>query len=312
MKSMKVALMKSMKLTLMITIGSLYNTAVNAETYDVTMEPSAVHNMSAFRLWMPEDINRFRGILMLNPGSNSDGRAAVDDDYWQNFATKHDFALMATFLQDNIHPNMMIEDYIQVSKGSGDAILGAIDHFANESGHEELSYAPFLLWGMSAGGELNHEIASWIPERVIAYVVNKGGYYYSSVPPEATRQTPGLYAIGLDDLPSRNTMIKGMYLTNRRAGALWTLAEEKGVAHEVADSRNLATAYYEAIMKMRMVDGALGYKALKSVTEEMGVVGNIYNHTVGVEEGVRKENTTWLPSEDFAKQWLTHVTKDKK
>ena len=302
--------MKSMKVILMIIIGALCNTAAHAETYDVTMEPSAVHNMSAFRLWTPEGVDRFRGILMLNPGSNGDGRPAVDDEYWQNFATKHNFALMATFLQDNLHPNMMIEDYIQVSKGSGEAILGAIDHFASESGHEELSYAPFLLWGMSAGGELNHEIASWIPERVIAYVVNKGGYYYSSVPPEATRQTPGLYSIGLDDLPSRNTMIKGLYLTNRRAGALWTLAEEKGVAHEVADSRNLATSYYEAIMKMRMVDGALGYKALKPVTEDMGVVGNIYSHTLDVEEGVRKEDTTWLPSEDFAKQWLIHVTKD--
>ena len=246
---------------------------------------------------------------MLNPGSNSDGRLAVDDEYWQNFARKHNFTLMATFLQDNPHPNMMIEDYIQVSKGSGEAILGAIDHFAFESGHEELSYAPFLLWGMSAGGELNHEIAAWIPERVIAYVVNKGGYYYSSVPPEATRQTPGLYAIGLDDLPSRNTMIKGMYLTNRRAGALWTLAEENGVAHEVAGSRDLATAYYEAIIKLRMVEGALGYKALKPVTEDMGVTGNIYNHSVGNEEGARKEDTTWLPSKDFAKKWLRHVTK---
>jgi hypothetical protein len=304
--------MKSMKVILIIIIGTLCNTAANAETYDVTMEPSAVHNMSAFRLWTPEGVSRFRGILMINPGSNGDGRPAVDDKYWQNFAAKHDFALMATFLQDKPHPNMMIEDYIQVSKGSGEAILGAIDHFASESGHEELSYAPFLLWGMSAGGELNHEIAAWIPERVIAYVVNKGGYYYSSVPPEATRQTPGLYSIGLDDLPSRNTMIKGMYLTNRRAGALWTLAEEKGVAHEVADSRNLATSYYEAIMKMRMVHGALGYKALRPVTEDMGVVGNIYSHTIGVEEGVRKEDTTWLPSEDFAKQWLIHVTKNYK
>jgi len=302
--------MKSMKVVFLILIGTLCNPAVLAETYDVTMEPSAAHNMAAFRMWTPEGVSRFRGILMLNPGSNGDGRPAVDDEYWQDFATKHDFALLATFLQDNPHPNMMIEDYIQVSKGSGDAILGAIDHFANESDHEELSYAPFLLWGMSAGGELNHEIASWIPERVIAYVVNKGGYYYSSVPPEATRQTPGLYSIGLDDLPSRNTMIKGMYLTNRRAGALWTLAEEKGVAHEVAGSRDLAAAYFEAIMTMRMVDGALGYKSLKPVTEDMGIIANIYDHTVGAEEGVRKEDTTWLPNEDFAKQWLTHVTKD--
>lgn len=302
--------MKSTALILTAILGMLCTAAANAETHDVTMEPSAVHSMSAFRLWIPEGIDKFRGILMLNPGSNSDGRAAVYDEYWRNFAIKHDFALLATFLQDKPHPNMMIEDYIQVSKGSGDAILGAIDHFAKETGHEELSYAPFLLWGMSAGGELNHEIAAWIPERVIAYVVNKGGYYYSSVPPEATRQTPGLYSIGLDDLPSRNTMIKGMYLTNRRAGALWTLAEEKGVAHEVADSRNLATSYYEAIMEMRMVVGALGYKALKPITEDMGVIGNIYTHSLEVGKEVRKEDTTWLPSEEFANQWLIHVSKD--
>ncbi|MDG1438206.1 MAG: hypothetical protein P8P98_04460 [Emcibacteraceae bacterium] len=302
--------MKSLKIILMAVISALAISNANAETYDVTMKPSAVHNMSAFRMWTPTGVDKFRGILMLNPGSNGDGRPQVDDEYWQTFAKKHNFAIMATFLTDSPHPNMMIEDYIKVSEGSGAAIIGAIDHFANVTGHEELSYAPFLLWGMSAGGEINHEIAAWIPERVIAFVVNKGGYYYSAVPPEATRQTPGLYSIGLDDLPSRNTMIKGMYLTNRRAGALWTLAEEKGVAHEVADSRNLATAYYETIMKMRMVDGALGYKALKAVTEDMGTVGNIYNHTIGAEEGVRNEDTTWLPSEDFAKKWLVHVTKE--
>ena len=301
--------MKSFKIILMVFIVSITPFGLRAETFDVTMKSSPVHNISAFRMWTPEGVDKFRGILMLNPGSNGDGRPQVDDEYWQKFARTYDFALMATFLTDNKHPNMMIEDYIQVSKGSGDAILGAIDHFATASGHEELSYAPFLLWGMSAGGELNHEIAAWIPERVIAFVVNKGGYYYSAVPIEATRQTPGLYSIGLDDLPSRNTMIKGMYLTNRRAGALWTLAEEKGVAHEVASSRDLAVSYFETIMMMRMVDGALGYKSLKPVSEDMGTVGNIYTHSLGAEEGLRKEDTTWLPSQKFAKKWLEHVTK---
>ena len=178
--------MNFLKLFLIITIASFVQTA-HAETYDVTIKPGSVYNMAAFRIWLNPEVEKIRGIVMLNPGSNGDGRAQIDDQYWQNFANKHDFALMGTYLTDNMHPNMMIEDYIQVAKGSGKAIIDAIDHFAQTSGHEELSYAPFLLWGMSAGGEINHEIASWIPERVIAYVVNKGGYYYSSVPPEATR-----------------------------------------------------------------------------------------------------------------------------
>ncbi len=301
--------MKFKRIFLFVVASLLLTTNAYSQSYDATIEPGDVYKMAAFKVWMNPEHERIKGILMLNPGSNGDGRGQVDDPYWQEFANKHHFALMGTYFTDHLHPNMMIEEYIQVSKGSGKAFIDAIDMIAKESGHEELSYAPFLLWGMSAGGEINHEIASWIPERVIAYVVNKGGYYYSSVPSEATRQTPGLYVIGLEDLPSRNSMIRGMYLTNRRAGALWTLVEEQGVAHEVAGSRDLAVSYYEAVMKLRMTEGALGYKALKPVTEDMGTVGNIYEHTLGRVEGIRKEDTTWLPTEDFANDWLELVSK---
>jgi pimeloyl-ACP methyl ester carboxylesterase len=302
--------MQFLKLFLVVAITSFFQTA-HADTLDVSIKPGAVYNMAAFRIWLSPDVRTFRGILMLNPGSNSDGREQVDEQYWRDFANKHDFALMGTYLTDHMHPNMMIEDYIQVGKGSGKAILDAIDNFARSSGHEELSYAPFLLWGESAGGQLNHEIASWLPERVIAYVVNKGGYYYSAVPQEATRQTPGLFFIGLDDLPSRNSMIKGMYLTNRRAGALWSLAEEKGVAHEFAGSRDLAVAYYEAVMAMRLPKSAWGYKSLMPVTEALGTTGNIYSHALGRQEGDRLEDTTWLPSEKFAEAWQRLVNKAK-
>ena len=297
------------RILLITLISSLYSVMSIAETYDVSIEPGNVYSKAKFCMWTPEGVDKFRGILMLNPGSNGDGRPQVEDEYWQAFAQEHNFGLFGTFFQDHMHVNMMIEHYIKVDEGSGKAILDAIDQVAMESGHQELSYAPFLLWGMSAGGEINHEIASWIPERVIAYVVNKGGYYYSAVPPEETRKTPGLYVIGLDDYPSRNLMIKGMYLTNRRAGALWTLVEEQGVAHEVAGSRELAVAYYEAVMNLRMVDDAMGYKALKSVTEEIGTVSNIYKHTIGAEDGLRKEDTTWLPDGDFAKKWQALMTK---
>lgn len=304
--------MKFFKVFLVLAVCTFFITPAYADTYEVTMEPGAVHNMAAFKMWTPPGVDKYRGILMLNPGSNGDGRNQVDDEKWQEFAIKHDFALMGTYLTDHIHPNMMIEDYIQVDKGSGDAILGAIDHFARESGHEELSYAPFLLWGMSAGGELNYELAAWIPERIIAFVVNQGGYYYSSAPQEATRQTPGLFFVGLIDLPSRSTMIKGMFLTNRRAGALWTLAEEKDVAHEIVGSRALAVTYYEEIMKARMSRNAIGYKALKPVNEDMGSLGNVYSHELGpLKEGELKEGTSWLISEKFAKAWQVFVTKER-
>lgn len=304
--------MKYFNLFILITISTIFTSTANAKIYDVTMKAGTIHNMAAFRMWTPTGVDKFRGILILSPGSNSDGRDLVDTKQWQDFAIKHDFALLATYITDHEHPNMMIEDYIRVSQGSGKAIIDAIDDFAVQSGHQELSYAPFLLWGHSAGGELNYELAAWIPERIIAFVVNQGGYYYSSVPSEATRQTPGLFFIGLNDLPSRSTMIKGMYLTNRRAGALWTLAEEKDVAHEVVGSRDLAVKFYEQIMKARLSDDAMGYKSLKPVSEDMGILGNIYNHSIGVQgNDVNKEATTWLVSEKFAKAWQVFVSKER-
>ncbi|HRW29746.1 MAG TPA: hypothetical protein P5227_07105, partial [Emcibacteraceae bacterium] len=124
--------MKILKIFLLLSIGSIFSYA-HAETYDLTVEPGNVYNMAAFRMWTP-DAKKFRGILMLNPGSNGDGRPQVEDQYWQDFAKKHNFALLATYLTDHKHPNMMIEDYIQVGKGSGRAILDAIDYFAKESG----------------------------------------------------------------------------------------------------------------------------------------------------------------------------------
>lgn len=306
--------MKTIRAFILIAVATLFvGNAASAYTFETTLEPGVVYNMAAFKLWHDADVERVRGILMLNPGSNGDGRGMVDDSYWQDFASKHHLALMGTYFTDHRHVNMMIEDYIKVGEGSGQALIDAIDQFAAASGHQELSYAPFLLWGHSAGGELNHEIAAWMPERVIAYVVNQGGYYYSSVPPEATRKTPGLYFVGLSDLVSRNTIIKGIFTTNRRAGALWAYVEEEGVGHQVVGSRDLALVFYEEVMKKRLPDDAMGYKALLPVTEEMGIRGNIITHELVDKDDseVKLEETSWLISDRLADAWQALVSKER-
>ncbi|TFH66283.1 MAG: hypothetical protein E4G90_04365 [Gemmatimonadales bacterium] len=45
---------------------------------------------------------------------------------------------------------------------------------------------------------------------------------------------PGFFFIGGADLEFRNDIIAGIFAINRRAGALWALAVEPGVGHEVA------------------------------------------------------------------------------
>src|SRR5438045_9324882 len=92
--------------------------------------------------------------------------------------------------------DLFIEHYVNVSQGSGQALVDALAGFAGRAHHTELASAPLLLWGMSAGGEFNYEFVAWKPERVAAFVVNKGGIYYSALLSRAAREVPGLLFVG--------------------------------------------------------------------------------------------------------------------
>ena len=46
--------------------------------YDMSLERGVIHDMFAYRMWRNPSTNSIHGILMLNPGSNGDGRVAVD------------------------------------------------------------------------------------------------------------------------------------------------------------------------------------------------------------------------------------------
>src|SRR5262249_48284577 len=159
----------------------------------------------------------------LVPGSNGDGRPMAAEPFWQDFATRHHLAIVACRFTDKPHDQSFIEEYVNVSRGSGQALLDALTAFARASGRGELAEAPLLLWGMSAGGQFDYEFVAWKPERVVAFVVNKGGIYYTALASKAAREVPGLLFIGEKDLDSRVTMISGLAALNRRGGAQWAL-----------------------------------------------------------------------------------------
>src|SRR5262249_5852666 len=145
-------------------------TAQSPATLDDAAPPGANYDKAEFRLWYPADAKRLSAVLVLTPGSNGDGRGAVDDPVWRAFATQTHLAIVATRFNDKAHDQEFREEYVNVSKGSGQALLDALGRFATRSAHPELANAPLLLWGMSAGGQFNYEFVAWKPERVIAFV----------------------------------------------------------------------------------------------------------------------------------------------
>src|SRR5205814_6174977 len=154
-------------------------------------------------------------------GSNGDGRPMADEPFWQEFAARQHLAIVACRFTDKPHEQGFIEEYVNVSRGSGQALVDALTAFADRARHPEIASAPILLWGMSAGGQFNYEFVAWKPERVAAFVVNKGGIYYSALLPKAARDVPGILFIGGKDLEFRTDTIVGLFAVNRRAGALW-------------------------------------------------------------------------------------------
>ena len=276
-------------------------------TFDDTIPSGYNFAKAEFRLWVPEGVKSLRGIVLLMPGSNGDGRAMSQDTVWQRFAVKHEFALVAGRLTDKPHEQNFIEDYIRVSDGSGQAVLTAINDFASSSRHPELATAPLLLWGMSAGGQFNYEFVAWKPERVIAFVVNKGGIYYSALLPRSARETPGVLFVGGKDLEFRTNTIVGLFAVNRRAGALWALSEEPGVGHVVGRSRELALLFYEDVMKERLsaIPGPL-----KPMPARPSFVGDFKSRAFQptADGNAPGYPTAWLPSERVARAWQSILT----
>ncbi len=273
---------------------------------DETAAPGKNYAKAEFRLWYSDDAAALQAVLVLVPGSNGDGRSSVDDPVWQAFATAHKLALVGCHFTDKQHDQGFIEEYANVSQGSGQALLDTMTAFAARAKHPELAVAPFLLWGMSAGGQFNYEFVAWKPERVVAFVVNKGGIYYTALTSKAARDVPGMLFIGGKDLDSRIQTITGLFAVNRRGGALWALAEEPGAAHIVGQSRDVALVFYEDVLALRLGDAP----GLKPLSEKTGFIGDPKSKTFrAVSEGALPVYpTAWLPTMRVAHAWQAMMT----
>lgn len=268
---------------------------------DIAIPSGANYDKAEFRAWLPPDVRTIKAVVVLVPGSNGDGRAQVDDEFWRAFAAKHQAALIGCRFTDKPHEQGFIEHYVNVSQGSGQALLDALGQFGARLNHPEMSTAPLLMWGMSAGGEFNYEFVAWKPERVAAFLVNKGGIYYTSLTPtKASRDVPGLLFVGEKDLDSRTFTVRGLFAVNRRAGALWGLVEEPGLAHVVGSSKELGAMLFEDVLTAPK----------GSINEKSGFVGDIraFTYQPAATASTASTLTSWFPSERLARAWKSVST----
>lgn len=276
-------------------------------TLDEIVAPGANYDKAEFRLWYPDNAKFFRAILVLVPGANADGRPDVEDRSWQAFASRNDLVIIGCRFTDKPHEEPLIENYANAAQGSGQALLDAIVTFSKRSNHGELADAPLLLWGMSAGGQFNYEFTAWKPDRVVAFVVNKGGVYFSALLSTAARRVPGFLFVGEDDLEERKRVIEGLFWLNCRMGALWAFAEEPNTGHAVGRSQEMATVFFDDVLPLRLDTPTLAGAArpLSALDERSGFLGDFAQRRFrpASASSTSSNLTAWLPTQRVARAW---------
>lgn len=270
---------------------------------------------ACFRLWCPDKYKNIKGIIVLVPGSNGDGRSLVEEIFWQQLAQKHQFGLLGCYFTDKPHDDMNVEAYANAKQGSGQALEDAVKKLAIQSGITLLPTVPLVLWGHSAGGQFNYEFVCWRPQRVLAFVVNKGGFYYTALAPKAAREVPGIIFIGENDFEPRNDILKGIFSINRRAGAFWTLAIEPNAGHEIGQTQNLAGIFFDQIIPIRTQTNTHKLKKssmLLPLSMDSCYAGSLKSQSFSTMTiGQRAEySVCFLPDLRFAMAWESFIKKN--
>ena len=198
-----------------------------------------------FEFWRPDgaDVKDLKGILVLVPPSNSDGRCMLQYVAWQEFSKKHNLGMIGCYFRDG--EINIAEQYADAKVESGAALIRAIETW-NVS-LPGLTNLKLYLWGFSAGGQFAYEFNAYRPDKVGGFVANKGGIYYTALCSKEARENPGLFIYGKEDVPYRVSSIRGVYSVNKYVGADWIIVGDP-TGHTEGNSARWGRQFFSKIL----------------------------------------------------------------
>ena len=175
------------------------------------------------------------------PARTATAGAQVDDPAWQDFATRHKLALVGCRFTDKPHEQSFIEEYVDVSQGERTGVprrarrvRRALDstragrRAAVAVGHVGRRRVQLRVRRLEAGARRSRSSSTRATSTTRRSCRGRRETFRESC------------SSGGKDLEFRTNTITGLFAVNRRAGALWALAEEPGAAHVVGRSRDVA------------------------------------------------------------------------
>ena len=278
----------------------LYSTA-QAEIFDVSIpeNDTASYNYADFRIWVNDSTDTLKGIYWFMHPNNGDSRSIVTDSAYQSLVNGQDFALLGAHIF-NMH----------METGIGDAVIAAMDSFAVQSGHDEISFIPFFINGYSWGGQFGYHFTKWKPERVLGFITQKGGYHDTTDAGEAI-EVPGLMFIAENDLQYRIDNLTGIFYDHRPQGAKWILAMEPDVAHTLVVDYPFLDSFFNTVTGLRLPSELNVFEpiTMNVIPDSIGWLGNQGTYRIGswdCYDGVF-DSSSWFPSKSIGEHWQDFV-----
>ena len=278
--------------------------AISQVTYQVDTIDDGI--TKSIRMKIPSGVNQVEGILIKGNPWQGGVLSYVDDSIANAFAESINFVVMGTSLWGRFKKTEEFEIFEYL-----------IDSLATKSGHPEISDAPFIFFGCSNGGQMAHSYNSLRPEKCIAFLVDKGGYYINPIPDTLSLKTPGILVAGEMDAQYRIDAINGLFYDNRPRGALWSHILYQGVGHlSIDETHYLFLVMAEEAYKLRYpLDQTpiIGPVTLRNLNETDGLFSDstswdsgiisIFNHDNYLDD---KDSASWHINKDMAFLFAAH------
>jgi hypothetical protein len=318
-----------------ILIGWLLLTALaHAQSFETTVAPLPNETFAAschYDLTLPAGHRQVQAVWVTFD-RGEDIMKFYSDSHVLTFARQHDLALMMPHQcpAKNV-PGGPKEMDMDPSHGIGRALFTALDQFAHQSNHSELSSAKLILLGFSGTGALFAHFVGYAPDRIVASIPAAPGHYdpvgIDNVNlPAAALSVPQLVIAGGGDKICGTQRPYNYFRLYRDRGAPWAFLVQNKTPHCcIINTKSLILEWLHEVIKLRQPSPT---KPLQSINDGSGWVGYIRTCTSDVHDdwgnptwnacdaSIQKTGRTipkgmipagWFPTRHFASRWLAFV-----
>ena len=246
---------------LWLTIGLSANGEIRPSDFTATVEPVPGENLAGpcrFELTIPCPAKRVRAVWITYDRGFDISRDYSDAEV-RVFAQKEAIALiLARQCPATIPPTgEQGEMDMEMSRGVARSMFAALDDFARQTGHPEISNAKLIVLGFSGIGAMFGHFVRYAPDRVLAAILaNPGqtepyGIKDMALDPTAFAVPQFIITGGIDD---RGGTQRPWDYFNRHwsRGAPWAYLVQNGLPHCcVINAKTLILEWIEEIVKLR-------------------------------------------------------------